>query len=104
MIARNPFRSRRGIDPSKLLVTFLAGNPAAEARELVLKINTEPEEVHIDGREVYIYFPNGMARPKTVVGRDRKEAADIWNRKKLEQRYQAAGDCRAARSWRMIGL
>jgi uncharacterized protein (DUF1697 family) len=64
VIARNPFRSRRGIDPSKLLVTFLASNPAAEALELVLKINTEPEEVHIDGREVYIYFPNGMARPK----------------------------------------
>ena len=64
VIARNPFRSRRGIDPSKLLVTFLASNPAAEALERVLKVNTEPEEVHIDGREVYIYFPNGMARPK----------------------------------------
>jgi uncharacterized protein (DUF1697 family) len=70
--ARNPFRSRRGIDPRKLPVTFLASNPAAEALELVLKINTEPEEVHIDGREVYIYFPNGMARPRFRGSRSRR--------------------------------
>jgi len=30
----------------------------------VLSIKTDPEELHIHGREVYIYFPNGMARPK----------------------------------------
>jgi uncharacterized protein (DUF1697 family) len=64
VIARNPFGKRRGIDPSKLLVTFLASEPSAEAREQVLKIKTEPEELHIDGREVYMYFPNGLARPK----------------------------------------
>ena len=64
VIARNPFGKRRGIDPSKLLVTFLAGVPGEEAREQVLKIKAEPEELHIDGREVYIYFANGLARPK----------------------------------------
>jgi uncharacterized protein (DUF1697 family) len=64
VIARNPFAARRGIDPSRLLVTFLAGDPGAEAREQLRKINAEPEELHIAGRELYIYFPNGMARPK----------------------------------------
>jgi uncharacterized protein (DUF1697 family) len=64
VITRNPFGERRGVDPSKLLVTFLASIPLAESREQVLTIKTEPEELHIDGREVYIYFPNGMARPK----------------------------------------
>ena len=64
VIARNPFATRRGIDPSKLLVTFLAGDPDPEARDQVLKIEAEPEELRIDGRELYIYFPNGMARPK----------------------------------------
>jgi uncharacterized protein (DUF1697 family) len=64
VIARNPFAKRRGIEPSKLLVTFLANHPAAEALEQVLKIKADPEELHIDGREVYIYFPNGLARPK----------------------------------------
>jgi uncharacterized protein (DUF1697 family) len=64
VIARNPFAARRGIDPSRLLVTFLASDPGAEAREQVLNINAEPEELRIDGREVFIYYPNGMARPK----------------------------------------
>ena len=63
-VARNPFARRRGIDPSKLLVTFLANDPGPEARDRVLRIKTDPEELRIDGRELYIYFPNGMARPK----------------------------------------
>jgi uncharacterized protein (DUF1697 family) len=64
VVARNPFRTRRGIEPSKLLVMFLAGYPAAEALEQVPKIKADPEELHVDGREVYMYFPNGLARPK----------------------------------------
>ena len=62
--ARNPFASRRGIEPSKLLVTFLASDPGVAVRDQVLKIKTDPEELRMDGRELYIYFPNGMARPK----------------------------------------
>ena len=64
VIARNPFAKRRGIEPSKLLVTFLASAPNAESRDKVLRLNTDPEELRMGGREVYIYFPNGMARPK----------------------------------------
>lgn len=63
-IAKNPFAKRRGIEPSKLLVTFLVDDPSAEGRDKVLKIKADPEELFIDGREVYIYFPKGMARPK----------------------------------------
>lgn len=64
VIARNPFAKRRGIEPAKLQVTFLAGDPAVEAREKVLKIKTDPEELSIIGREVYIYYPTGMGRSK----------------------------------------
>jgi uncharacterized protein (DUF1697 family) len=64
VVAKNPFGKRRGINPGKLLVTFLADDPSAEARDRVLKIKTEPEELRIDGREVYIYFPKGMGRTK----------------------------------------
>lgn len=64
VIARNPFSKRRNIDPSRLLVSFLVSEPNAEGREKVLSIKTDPEELRIDGRELYIYFPNGMARPK----------------------------------------
>jgi uncharacterized protein (DUF1697 family) len=64
VIARNSFATRRGIEPSKLLVTFLASDPDAEAREKVLRIKTDPEELSISGREVYIYYPAGMGRSK----------------------------------------
>jgi uncharacterized protein (DUF1697 family) len=63
VVARNPFATRRGIDPKKLAVTFLASDPGQEAREKLLGMKAEPEELRIDGRELYTYFPNGMARP-----------------------------------------
>jgi len=63
-IARNPFAARQGIEPGKLLLTFLAGDPGDEARAQALAIKTEPEELHIHGSHAYIYFPNGMGRPK----------------------------------------
>jgi uncharacterized protein (DUF1697 family) len=64
VVARNPFAKRRDIDPSRLLVTFLATDPGDEARARVRTIETDPEELHIDGRELYVYFPNGMGRSK----------------------------------------
>ncbi len=64
VIVRNPFAKRSGIDASRLLVAFLASNPAADALDKVLKIKCEPEELCVSGRELFIYFPNGMARPK----------------------------------------
>lgn len=63
-IARNPFRERPGIEPSKLLVTFLLSDPGAEAREKVLGIKADPEELRIEGRELYVHYPNGMGRTK----------------------------------------
>ena len=43
---------------------FLASDPGAETRDKVLSLKTEPEELRMNGRELYIYFPSGMARPK----------------------------------------
>jgi uncharacterized protein (DUF1697 family) len=60
--ARNPFAGRSGIEPGKLVVTFLRDDPTAEAREKVLALRTPPEEVHLDGREMFVYFPNGMGK------------------------------------------
>jgi len=63
-IGRNPFAKRRGIDASKLLATFLAAALGLEARDEILKIKSGQEEVRIDGRELYVYFPDGMGRSK----------------------------------------
>jgi uncharacterized protein (DUF1697 family) len=64
VIARNPFAKRRDIEPAKLVVTFLAGHPTAEGSAKVRSIRSDLEEIHLDGRELYIYFPNGMGRTK----------------------------------------
>ena len=66
VVARNPFAKRRGLNPKSLLVTFLAGEPDPEGLKAVRAMKTDPEEMHIDGREAYTYFPNGMGRPKIV--------------------------------------
>lgn len=64
VIGSNPFAGRKNIDPSKLLVTFLASAPNALEREKLLGLKIEPEELRLIGRELFVYFPNGIARPK----------------------------------------
>jgi len=64
VVAANPFAGRTGIDPSKLLVEFLAAELSPEAIAKLLSVDIDPEELRIHGRELYIYFSNGLARPK----------------------------------------
>jgi uncharacterized protein (DUF1697 family) len=64
IIAANPFAKRPNLEPAKLLVSFLAGKPAAEARNKLDRLAPGPEEVHAGERELYIYFPNGMGKSK----------------------------------------
>jgi len=63
-IVANPFAKRKDIHPGRLLVTFLASEPSAEGRAAVLALDPGPEELHLIGRELYIYFPNGAGRSK----------------------------------------
>ncbi len=63
-IAANPFARRRDLDPAKLLVTFFAGDPSAAARARLLALKPDPEELHLIGRELYIYFPTGAGQSK----------------------------------------
>ncbi|MBV8867118.1 MAG: DUF1697 domain-containing protein, partial [Acidobacteriaceae bacterium] len=62
--ARNPFATRLELDPGKLIVTFLDSDPGQEARDSAMRIKADPEELRIENRELYIYFPNGMGRSK----------------------------------------
>jgi uncharacterized protein (DUF1697 family) len=64
VVAANPFAKRKGIEPGKLLVNFLAVEPEASVREALGKIETDPEEMRIIGRQLYIYFPEGQGRSK----------------------------------------
>jgi uncharacterized protein (DUF1697 family) len=64
IIARNPFASRTDVLPNKLHVTFLARTPIPEAQENIRKLQKGPEELYLDGRELYIHFPNGAGNSK----------------------------------------
>jgi uncharacterized protein (DUF1697 family) len=64
-VAANPFARRRDIEPAKLLVTFLLAEPGAEAQSTLRTLEAKhPEELHLIGRELYIYFPNGAGKSK----------------------------------------
>jgi uncharacterized protein (DUF1697 family) len=66
VLARNPFAERTGIEPAKLAVLFLARDPGPEARRKVLALKVGPEEMFMEGRELYIYYPNGMGQSKLL--------------------------------------
>jgi uncharacterized protein (DUF1697 family) len=68
VVARNPFGGRQGVDGAKLAVTFLSSAPGADARDCVARMKTDPEEVRLDGREMYVHFPNGQGRANLTFG------------------------------------
>jgi uncharacterized protein (DUF1697 family) len=57
--AKAPFPDAK---PNFLLVTFLPEPPAANALDRL--VAPDGEEVKIDGREIYIHYPNGSGRSK----------------------------------------
>lgn len=60
--ARNPFADA---DPKQLLVVFLDAAPPRDALAAV-KVPGR-ERLHLDGRELFIHFPDGMGRSKLKV-------------------------------------
>jgi uncharacterized protein (DUF1697 family) len=64
VVKKNPFAKRSNIEPSKLLVSFLAADPGNQARQTLLQQKFVPEELHAIGRELYIYFPKGIGQSK----------------------------------------
>jgi uncharacterized protein (DUF1697 family) len=66
-IAANPFADRKGIEPGKLHISFLATEPDADAWTKLmglLKLKPVPEELHLADRDLFIYFPNGAGQSK----------------------------------------
>lgn len=66
VVARNPFATREAMDPGKFVVMFLARRPDRATRDAILKIRTDPEELRVDDRELYIHFPNGVGKSKLL--------------------------------------
>jgi uncharacterized protein (DUF1697 family) len=72
VVKRSPFARRQDLDPAKLLVTFLATDPGDQARRNLRKEKFAPDELHVIGRELYIYFPTGMGKSKLPLPRIHK--------------------------------
>jgi uncharacterized protein (DUF1697 family) len=59
---RNPFVKEKGIDVSKLHVTFLSGDPGKAASKALDAIVEPPDQFRCSGGEIYLYCPNGYGR------------------------------------------
>ena len=81
-----PFENRRNLNPGKILVTFLADEPFRDAPAALASLKGYPEEIHLKGRELYIYFPDGAGRSKLP-----------WS--KVEKLFKVTG---TARNWNSV--
>ena len=69
--AHNPFL-RPDADPSRNLhVAFLESTPAAGAAAKLDPHRAAPDELHLRGREIYLWCPEGMGRSKVMIGVER---------------------------------
>jgi uncharacterized protein (DUF1697 family) len=64
IIDGNPLLKQPKIDPSKLHVTFLSTTAPKSAQEDLKGLAAKEEQFHIQGREIYLYCPNGYGRTK----------------------------------------
>jgi len=64
-IAANPFAKDEGLEPDRLLVTFLPAEVDGETSKLLLALKIAPDVLRIKGREVFIYFQAGLGRSKS---------------------------------------
>ena len=63
-IEKNPFLKERGIDTSKLHVTFLEKVPEKANIKSLQALKIEPDGLRHLGTEIYLYYPNGFSGAK----------------------------------------
>lgn len=68
-IARNPFAGRDDVDPRRLLIMFLTGAPGGDAAADLAALDTDGEEMVLDGTELYLHYPDGIGRSKLTGAR-----------------------------------
>jgi uncharacterized protein (DUF1697 family) len=64
VIKGNPFLKERGIDPSKLHVTFLSELPAKSTLDNLAALPTKPDRFHLGRQVIYLYCPDGYGKTK----------------------------------------
>jgi uncharacterized protein (DUF1697 family) len=64
VIRENPFAGGKERNPSLLHVMFLEARAATKSFEALRSGFSGPEEMHIAGEELYLYYPHGAGRSK----------------------------------------
>jgi len=62
-VDRNPYGD---VEPTKLLVAFLAEAPDPDRAATIDRVTFAPEKFAVDGREVFLHLPDGAGRSKLV--------------------------------------
>ena len=86
IIAKNPFQGQQNKESPRILVMFLATIPDNTAQENLLKTYGGPEEIIFSGKEVFLYYTDGIGRSKL-------------SNNFLEKKLKTAG---TARNWNTI--
>ncbi len=64
IIANNPFRDQPDKESKWVVVMFLAARPDDAAQDALFKSYAGPEEFFFVGKDMYIYYPDGIGRSK----------------------------------------
>jgi uncharacterized protein (DUF1697 family) len=64
IIAKNPFQGQQNKESQWVVVMFLATMPDKTAQENLLKAYDGPEEIFFSGKEVFLYYTDGIGRSK----------------------------------------
>lgn len=84
VVARNPFPKEAKADPGHLVVMFLKSAPSANHPKALEAANKGPETFRLEGKQLYIVYPNGIGRSKltgTLIERslECRGTARNWN-------------------------
>ncbi len=63
-IENNPFANEKGIDPSRLHVTFLSQALEKNAQKMLNAIPAGPDRFSCSGENIYLHCPNGYGESK----------------------------------------
>ena len=82
IVKANPFKAEADATPSYTFVIFLESKPAADAIAALMAAKTGPEKAEVIGRELYVWYPNGMGQSKfthTLIERKLRVTATARN-------------------------
>lgn len=95
VIANNPLLKEKGIDPTKLHVTFLACAPDKSALKTLDAVAVAPDQFRCSGQAVYLHCPNGYHATKlgnNVLAKMLKVGATTRNWNTVNKLHEMARD------------